>query len=107
MGTETKARRWTQARPQRKIGPQSRAVAGCGAQCQFSAERVEPVFHVQEAGTSGLGPGVETDAVVLDLEAQAAVVLAQPECGCRRSGVFLDVLHGLQAAEVDRGFDVL
>src|SRR5438093_6961372 len=66
-----------------------------------STERVEAIGHPLQAGPITGRAGIESVAVVGDVEYQAAVELGQRDGGPRRVRVLRDVLKGLETAEVD------
>ena len=84
-------------------GPRSRA----RRDRDLTVQRTDPVRDPLQPGASGRRGRIEATAVVGHREAQRMVSLGDRHGRRGRRGVFRDVLHRLEAREIDGRFDIL
>ena len=72
-----------------------------------ATERIKPIFHIHQTGTSRGGAHVKSASIVGDLDPNMTRVLMQAHSDVRRGRVLLHILECFQGAEVESCFGLL
>src|SRR5215207_10758701 len=91
---------------QRDAGGHARAAPGPGMHRELATDGRDPIAHSGEAHTCRYPLGVESSAVVADLEVQRAVVRQLDDDARRLARVLRGVLERLEAGEVRGALDL-